>query len=289
MGGVMSPEGLFKEDAERLARQIEDENPMVDILEIKVDPEQGGYVIVAYDRGADEEFLVDRYETWTERASTVGPRAHPQVVVRVKEKRGKKTAVVRGEWEEVEPDDWSEDICDAVEQRELPGESLLDIEPTAGEADLVEPGHGAPGEYGFDGTFLVHLSSEGARVWRQILRLANFTLEDQSGLQSDWRSLGFDISPEPLAPFVEPGAEEWGEADVLEEVRDRLLDISEQGFGAILVDGQTNAMAYAWVLAGRMGLKVITSWTREEKTAKGGFSGLGYSELIHYRDVETSL
>ena len=285
----MASEGLFKEDAERLARQIEDDNPMVDILEIKVDPEQGGYVIVAYDRGADEEFVVDRYESWTERASTVGPRPHPQLVVKVKEKRGKKTAVVHGEWVEVESDDWPEEICDAVEVREPPGESLLDIEPDAAGANVVEPGRGLPGDYGFDGRFLVHVSEEGARVWRQILKLANFTLSDQSGLIGEWRALGFDISPKPLAPLVEPGMEEWGEADVLEEVRDRLLDISEQGYGGILVDGQSNVTAYAWVLAGRMGLKVLTSWTREDKTSRGGFSGLGYSELIHYHDVEESL
>ena len=111
----MASEGLFKEDAERLARQIEDDNPMVEILEIKVDPEQGGYVIVAYDRGADEEFVVDRYESWTERASTVGPRPHPQLVVRGREKRVKKTAVVHGEWVEVESIAWPEEICDAGE------------------------------------------------------------------------------------------------------------------------------------------------------------------------------
>jgi hypothetical protein len=89
--------------------------------------------------------------------------------------------------------------------------------------------------------------------------------------------------------MVEPGSDEWSEADVLEEVRDRLLDISEQGYGAILVDGQASVTAYAWVLACRMGLRVVTGWTRTSAAAGSGFSGLGYSELIHYREVEESL
>lgn len=285
----MADEGLYKEDAEKLAQQMESDNPMVDILDIRVDPQLGGYVIVAYDNEADEEFTVDRYEKWEERTRETGPRPRPQLVVKVKEKHGKKTAVAQGEWVEIAPEDYPDDICDAIEERELPGESLLDIEPSAAEADLVEPGHGKPGDYGFNGSYLTHFSAEGARVWRLILKLANFTLTDQADLVHEWRALGFEISPEPLAPMVEPGSDEWAEADVLEEVRDRLLDISEQGYGAILVDGQTNAAAYAWVLACRMGLRVYISWTRASGDAGSGFSGLGYSELIHYREVEESL
>lgn len=278
----MTDEGLFKEDAERLARQIQDENPMVDILEIKVDPQQGGYVIVAYDRGADEEFLVDRYEAWTERESTTGPRPVPPVAFSLSSRRGRSVAVAQGEWVQVPPEAWPEEIREALEAGEVPGEPLLALEPSIAEADLVEPGHGAPGEYGFDGSHLAHPSEEGGRVWRQVVKLANFTLADQSDRVGEWRSLYFNISPEPLAPLVEPGQPEWNEADVLEEVRDRLLDISEQGYGAILVDGDVNSAAYGWVLAGRLGLRVVTSWA-------GGRAAFGCSELIHYRDVEESL
>ena len=285
----MAVEGLYKEDAEKLARQMEDDNPMVDILDIKMDTGTSGYVIVAYDNETDEEFTVDRPETWVERASSSGPRPRAQLLVQVKEKHGRKVAVVAGKWVEVAPENWPDDICDAVDERELIGERLVDLEPTAGDATVVEPGHGTPDDYSFDGSYLMHLNADGTRVWKQILKLANFTLEDQSSLVNEWRGLGFDISPEPQAPMVEPGHEEWGEADVLEEVRDRLLDISEKGYGAILIDGQTNAMAYAWVLACRMGMKVIMSWSQSGMTSSTGFSGLGYSELIHYRDVEESL
>ena len=285
----MTVDGLYKEDAEKLARQMEDDNPMIDILDIKMDPGISGYVIVAYDNETDEEFTVDRPETWVERAATTGPRPLSQLVIRVKEKHDRKVAVLGGKWTEVTPENWPGHIREAVERRELPGENLVDIEPGASDADIVEPGHGAPAEYGFDGSYLVHLGEQDTRVWRQILKVANFTLEDQSHLSSEWRALGFEIAPEPLAPMVEPGSEEWSEAYILEEVIDRLLDISEKGYGAILVDGQTSVMAYAWVLACRMGLKVISSWSRAGMTSRSGFSGLGYSELIHYHDVEESL
>src|SRR5665647_3556669 len=52
-------DAMFKEDAERLAEQIVDENQMVDIIDVKMDPDRGNYVIVAYDYGTDEEILVD--------------------------------------------------------------------------------------------------------------------------------------------------------------------------------------------------------------------------------------
>lgn len=285
----MTDEGLFKEDAERLARQILDENPMVDILEIKVDPEQGGYVIVAYDRGADEEFVVDRYETWTERGSVVGPDPRSQIVFELKKKKGRSVAVARGKWAQVPIDAWPEEIREALEAGEVPGEPLASIEPSIEEAELVEPGHGSPGKYGFDGSHLSHLSADESRVWRQVMKLANFTLTDQSDHVQQWRGLYFDISPEPLAPMVEPGHAEWSEAGVLEEVRDRLLDISEQGYGAILIGGQVNAAAYAWVLAGKLGLKVITSWTGESSAGRGSLPAFGCSELRHYHDVEESL
>jgi len=285
----MADEGMYKEDAEKLAQQMDNDNPMVDILDIRVDPQAGGYVIIAYDNETDEEFTVDRYETWLERARETGPKLVSQLVVKLKEKHGRKTAVIQGEWVEVPTENYPDEICDAIANREVSGESLLDIEPSTGDADLVEPGHGKPGDYGFDGNYLMHFDAEGSRVWKQIIKLANFTLTDQSDLRHEWRSLGFDIAPEPLAPMVEPGSDDWGEADVLEEVRDRLLDISEQGYGAILLDGQTNAAAYAWVLACEMGLKVIMSWTQVGDTQTSGFSGLGYSELLHYRKVEDSL
>ncbi|HEY5526062.1 MAG TPA: hypothetical protein VIK02_00605, partial [Candidatus Anoxymicrobiaceae bacterium] len=77
--------------------------------------------------------------------------------------------------------------------------------------------------------------------------------------------------------------------DVLEEVRDRLLDLSEKGYGAILVDGQTNTMAYAWLLAGVLGLKVIIGWEQKGATPISGFAGMGYTELLHYKEVEERL
>jgi len=286
----MAQEALYKEDAERLAEQIVDENPMVDILDIRMDPQLGGYVIVAYDYGADEEFTVDKVETWmAKRSQHIQTHTTRGLSGKVREKHGKKVGSVDGHWVEVRPDDWPEDICEAIENRRVPGESLTDLEPSLADAELIYPGEGAPDNYGFDGNYLAMVSKDGAKVFRQIVKLANFTLEDQSERLKEWRELGFDISPQPEAPFVEPGASEWNEYDVVEEVKDRLLDLSEKGFGAILVNGQTNTMAYAWVLAGVLGLRVVMAWEQRAETALTGFTGMGFTELLHYKEVEELL
>lgn len=281
----MAGESMFKEDAEKLANQITDENPMVDILDIKVDTDFGGYVIVAYDRGADEEFTVDSYESWVVRRPATDASRYPGLVLKVREKHGRKTGVIAGEWVEVDPENWPDDICDAVEDRKVPGELLTELEPAVSDAESVEPGRGSPREYGFDGTYLTMVSPSGSRVWQRIARLANFTTQDLHEQVHEWRSLGFDLDPDPQAPFIEPG-DEWEERDILEEVRDRLLDLSERGYSAILVDGPTSASAYAWVLAGIMGLRVVTGYTRRSSSERAGFSGIGYSELLHFREVE---
>jgi len=283
----MADEALFKEDAERLAARIVDENPMVDILEISMDPELGGYTITAYDYGADEEFTVEKVEGWNARRSQSHEvRLARGLAATVREKHGRKVGSITGHWVEVRPDDWPESVCGAVSERRYPGEAIVELEPSLAEAQTVYPGGGPPDAYGFDGSYLVMVSGDDARVFKQIVKLANFTLEDQSGRVGDWRTLGFDIAPRPEAPFVEPGGDGWSEDGVVEEVRDRLLDLSEQGFGAILVDGATNVTAYAWVLAGALGLKVVTAWEQSGEGEGSGFTGMGFTELLNFKEVE---
>ncbi len=286
----MAGESLFKEDAERLADLIVDENPMVDILDIRMDPQLGGYVITAYDYGADEEFTVDRLETWNaKRAQHIETHATHRLTGKVHEKRGRKIGSVLGHWVEVHPDDWPDEICDAVARRCFPGESLTDLEPALAEAQAIYPGGGRPEDYSFDGRYLAMVKEDSSRVFKQIVKLANFTLEDQSDRVEEWRTLGFDISPRPQAPFIEPGTAEWNERELVEEVKDRLLDLSDSGYGAILLDGSVNATAYAWVLAGVLGLKVVMAWEQSVRTAPPGVVGLGFSELLHYKEVEELL
>lgn len=282
-------EALFKEDAEQLARQIQDDDPMIEIRDIQVDPAVGGYVIVAYDRRSDEQFVVDHYEAWAEKRREIKQTHLAEIVVeKVHERKGRKTAHLRGEWVTVKPENWPEDICGAIESKEVAGEPLIEIEPSLNDIEVLEPGHADPKDYSFDGTYLVLSTPETAQVWKLIERLANFTLSDQSDLLAEWKSLGFEIAPEPRAPLVEPGGGEWQESDVLQEVRDRLLDIADQGFTTILVDGEPNVTAYAWVLAGVMGLKVITAWTLRISTPGSGSATLGFSELLGYKEVEES-
>lgn len=287
---MQSDEGMFKEDAEKLARQIQDDDPMVEILEIRLDPDLGGYVIVVNDRSADEQYVVDHYETWAEKRQEINDLDLPELVIeKVDEKHGRKVARIRGHWADVAVKELPQDVCDALASGGFPGEALVDVEPALLEVDLVEPGHGKPSEYRISGGFLVHLGPKTQKAWRRITRLANFTLEDQSDMVRDWLELGFDMDPRPQAPMVEPGRDEWDEEQVLQEVKDRLLDLGEQGFEAILVDGPTSSTAYAWVMAGVMGLKVITAWSAKGGGKTAGYTSIGYSELLHFREVEKSL
>ena len=280
-------DAMFKEDAERLAEWITDENQMVDVIDIKMDPDRGNYVIVAYDYGTDEEFYVDGPETWAQKKNELARKpVASSITATVREKHGRKVGSVLGHWTEVNPDDWPDEICDAVEDRRVPGEALTDLEPALADAEIVFPGKGKPDDYGVDGDYLVLVSRDGAKVWRHIVKLANFTLEDQSARSDAWRGLGFDIAGQPLAPMVEPVSEEWGEKDVADEVRSRMLDILDQGYGAILIDGQTNVSAYAWVFAGVVGLKVIMAWEQRGESPQSAFAGMGYTELLHYKEIE---
>lgn len=283
-------EAMYKEDAEKLARQIQDDDPMVEIREIRLDPEIGGYVILIYDGNTDEEYLVDHYEAWVEKQEQINQEHLPEMLVeKVYERKGAKVAKLRGEWVEVPEERWPDRICDAVEGGRIPGEWLPNVEPALLEYDAIEPGHQDPREYGMETSYLVLLQGVSAKVWRKVTKLANFTLADQTSLVQEWRALGFDIAPEPDGPYLEPGMGDWNENEVLEEVKDRLLDISEKGFEAILVDGVTSVSAYAWVLAGVMGLKVVTSWSAGSDSGEAGYESLGYSELLHFRTVEESI
>lgn len=278
---------MFKEDAERLAERISDENQMVDIIDVRMDPDRGNYVIIAYDSATDEEILVDSPDTWESRRDEITERHLANAIaVRVHERQGRKIGSILGRWVEVPSEDYPDHVCDALDERRVPGEPIADLEPRLEEADVVYPGKGKPGDYGFDGNYLVMLGPQGPKVFRHILKLANFTLVDQTSRKPNWETLGFDIDPQPLAPFVEPGMEEWGEREIADEVRSRVLDIKDQGYGAILIDGNTSVGAYAWVLAGVLGIRVVTAWEQVSGSRLSRFAGMGYSEMLHYKEVE---
>lgn len=280
-------EAMYKEDAERLAEQIIDENQMVDIIDVRMDPDRGNYVIIAYDSATDEEILVDSPNTWESKRNEFADRHVANVIsVKVHERQGRKIGSILGRWTEVAPDDYPDHICDAIEERRVPGESLSDLEPRLEDADVIYPGKGKPDDYGFDGNYLVMLNQDGAKVFRHIIKLANFTLMDQTNRKPSWQTLGFDIDPKPLAPFIEPGAQEWTEKEVADEVRSRMLDIMDQGYGAILINGETNMSAYAWLFAGIVGIKVVTAWEQATASPASSFTGMGYSEMLHYKEIE---
>ncbi len=282
-------EAMFREDAENLARQIQEEDPMVEVVDIKLDPSIGGYVITVYDHSTEEEYTINHFDTWDRIKSEIREADIPSLMVeKVREKRGKRTAFMRGNWTTLRHKDIPDFLAAELERGDVPGEPLTIIEPSLEDFDFIYPGHGSPHEYSVTGNFLIWRRGGTTKIWRRIIKLANFTQNDQSDLSRDWLELGFRISPEPLAPSQEE-ISQMTEEEILEEVKDRLFDLSERGFEAILVDGPASFTAYVWLMAGMMGLKVITAWTKKETKKSAGYSMLCYSELLNFRMVEDSL
>jgi len=286
---MIRSERMYREDAENLARMMQEEDPMIEIRDIEVDPNADGYVIVALDRRTDEQFLIESYSAWAERIEKKArPRNARVAVEKIHTRKGKKNATLRGDWVRLESRDWPDEICGSIEAGDLPGELLIEIEPELVDVESVEPGHGRPENYSVDGRYLILIDNKGAKVWKLVEKLANFTLEDQSDYIEEWRRLGFKISPKPQAPYIEL-ENEVSEAEILEEVKERLLDISSEGYHSILVDGKSRASYYAWVVAGALGLSVVIGWIEEKTKNSSGFAKLSFIELLDYKSVEESI
>jgi len=116
----------------------------------------------------------------------------------------------------------------------------------------------------------------------QRVKLANFTLHDQTHYILMWKRFGFDLDPTPRAPLIRFEKEEWTEERILEEVKRALTSIKEEGFEAIIIGGLSNVMAYAWYLASQMGLRVIMAKTPRLRTPDGKFVFvlMGLQELL---------
>lgn len=116
----------------------------------------------------------------------------------------------------------------------------------------------------------------------RILRLANFTLHDQTEHVDQWRAFGFAMHPEPRAPLIEFEKNGWSEEAILQSVYKILKQIKSEGYQAVLIGGLPNAMAYAWCLADAMGLVVVMARTPRERTPDGKFifKLTGYSGLL---------
>ncbi|MDD5747741.1 MAG: hypothetical protein PHP64_01595 [Actinomycetota bacterium] len=282
-------ERMLKEDAERLARSMQEDDAMIEIRDIAVDPDVGGYVVVAYDRRTGEEFVIDHYDSWEARRTEQEKTRSAKIrFSKVHTRHGKKNATLSGEWMRVQNEDIPDEISCAIDRGDIPGETLTDFEPSLSEIDLLEPGNGKPEDYWVAGKFLLLVDSRGLKVWKLIERLANFTLKDQVDYVQEWRRLGFEINPEQRAPFLDSESE-LAEAEILEEVRESLLDIAREGYDAIVVDGGTSVGFYAWVIAGTLGLSVLISFVREKASANFGSASLSYVELLPYKEVEESL
>lgn len=103
------------------------------------------------------------------------------------------------------------------------------------------------------------------------MNLANFTLHDQSEHMESWARYGFELDPRPRAPLIDFSDASWTEERILHEVRTSLQRIQADGFQAIMIGGLSNAMAYAWIIAHDMDLRVIMARTPRERTPDGKF------------------
>ncbi len=123
--------------------------------------------------------------------------------------------------------------------------------------------------------------------FQNYLKLANFTLHDQTHYLEKWQEFGFDIDPIPRAPLIEFEKGEWTEERILEAVKSSLLQIKAEGFDAIMIGGLSNVMAYAWVLASQLGLRVVMSKTPRLRTPDGKFIFVltGWQELLSPEEV----
>ena len=121
-----------------------------------------------------------------------------------------------------------------------------------------------------------------------MIRLANFTLHDQTHYLAKWREFGFDLDPRPRAPLILFEKEEWTEERILNEVKRTLTQIKAEGFETIMIGGLSNCMAYAWYLASQMGLRVIMAKTPRMRTPDGKFIFVltGWQELLKPEEVK---
>lgn len=115
-----------------------------------------------------------------------------------------------------------------------------------------------------------------------MVRLANFTLHDQTEYIEKWRECGFEVDPVPRAPFVEFEKPEWTEERILQETQKALAQIKNEGFEAVMIGGLSNVMAYAWFIASRLGLRVVMSKTPRIRGPNGKpmFVFSGWQELF---------
>jgi len=122
-----------------------------------------------------------------------------------------------------------------------------------------------------------------------MIKLANFTLHDQTQYIEKWRDYGFEIDPIPKAPLIEFEKGEWTEEKILNATKRALVAIKDEGFDAIMIGGLSNVMAYAWYLASsQLGLRVIMSKTPRLRTTDGKFIFVlsGWQELLPPEEVQ---
>jgi hypothetical protein len=91
------------------------------------------------------------------------------------------------------------------------------------------------------------------------LKIANFTLHDQTTHHTKWQELGFDMDARPRAPVLLESANICTSESIKGAVDSTVDIIIHEGFRAILIGGLTDAMVYAARRAWENGLRVFVA------------------------------
>lgn len=92
-----------------------------------------------------------------------------------------------------------------------------------------------------------------------LLKVANFTSENQSEYVSDWLNYGVVLDPTSRLPLlVEPWEEgDFNEDNLILHIKEELLNVKGKGFDGVIIYKDNPMAIYVWYIAAKLGLKVI--------------------------------
>jgi hypothetical protein len=120
------------------------------------------------------------------------------------------------------------------------------------------------------------------------IKIANFTMHDQTPYLAKWQELGFDMNPRPRAPVLLESANISDSERIKGAVEATLDVITLEEFQAVLIGGLTDAMIYAAFRAWENGLRVFVAVSpkgRDPLTQKLIFKFEGVREVIPPRKM----
>jgi hypothetical protein len=100
---------------------------------------------------------------------------------------------------------------------------------------------------------------------KNMIRLANATMHDQSAYRSDFEKLGFDVEPTPRLRQVS------GAKEAYELAREVVEQAKKEGYEGLLLGGRTDVMVYIAIQAPAWGLSLYVAETERIRDANDRF------------------